>query len=182
MFDQETEIMNQVVKLLQAHFHRSNLLNRCSSSRSLLKCLQFGSVRIQISRHPPKAVVIPSSRDIGGFFLTVAILWPFSAVAFYDEIQLSACVSGELAGHRDLVSGFSFCQHAGQSHVCVSSSNDGSIRFWDSDNKVLIKEHAAHQVSVDCLVSSVIATEIMCSYNMLAPPAGCSQFCTSSKG
>lgn len=74
-------------------------------------------------------------------------------MAFYDEIQLSACVSGELAGHRDLVSGFSFCQHAGQSHVCVSSSNDGSIRFWDSDNKVLIKEHAAHQVSVGCLVS-----------------------------
>lgn len=153
MFDQETEIMNQVVKLLQTHFHRSNLLNRCSSSCSPLKCLQFGSVRTQISRHPPKAVVIPSSRDIGGFFLTVAILWPFSAVAFYDEIQLSACVSGELAGHRDLVSGFSFCQHAGQSHVCVSSSNDGSIRFWDSDNKVLIKEHAAHQVSVGCLVS-----------------------------
>lgn len=146
MLDQETEIMNQVVKLLQTHFHRSNLLNRSSSSRSLLKCLQFGSERIQISRHPPKV-------DIGGFFLTVAILWPFSAVAFYDEIQLSVCVSGELAGHRDLVSGFSFCQHAGQSHVCVSSSNDGSIRFWDSDNKVLIKEHAAHQVSVGCLVS-----------------------------
>lgn len=144
---------NESGSKIVAHFHRSNLLNRCSSSWSPLKCLQFGSVRTQISRHPPKAVVIPSSRDIGGFFLTVAILWPFSAVAFYDEIQLSACVSGELAGHRDLVSGFSFCQHAGQSHVCVSSSNDGSIRFWDSDNKVLIKEHAAHQVSVGCLVS-----------------------------
>lgn len=102
----------------------------------------------------------------------------FFCLCFYDEIQLSPCVSGELAGHRDLVSGFSFCQHAGQSHVCVSSSNDGSIRFWDSDNKVLIKEHAAHQVSVDCLVSLRQGNR----NNVLSSPAGCSQFCTSSKG
>uniref|UniRef100_A0A671U1A3 Gem nuclear organelle associated protein 5 n=1 Tax=Sparus aurata TaxID=8175 RepID=A0A671U1A3_SPAAU len=70
-------------------------------------------------------------------------------IIFLIDVSASSCrVVGELAGHRDLVSGFSFCQHAGQSHVCVSSSNDGSIRFWDSDNKVLIKEHAAHQVTV----------------------------------
>uniref|UniRef100_A0A671U2Z4 Gem nuclear organelle associated protein 5 n=1 Tax=Sparus aurata TaxID=8175 RepID=A0A671U2Z4_SPAAU len=70
-------------------------------------------------------------------------------IIFLIDVSASSCrVVGELAGHRDLVSGFSFCQHAGQSHVCVSSSNDGSIRFWDSDNKVLIKEHAAHQSPV----------------------------------
>lgn len=55
--------------------------------------------------------------------------------------------SGELVGHRDLVSGFSFCQHDGQRHVCVSSSSDGSVRFWDAAGRVLIREHAAHQVS-----------------------------------
>lgn len=32
------------------------------------------------------------------------------------------------------------------------------------------------------LFPCVIATEIVFSYNMLAPPAGCSQFCTSSRG
>uniref|UniRef100_A0A665TTQ9 Uncharacterized protein n=1 Tax=Echeneis naucrates TaxID=173247 RepID=A0A665TTQ9_ECHNA len=64
-------------------------------------------------------------------------------------IQVSASsgrVVGELVGHKDLVSGFSFCQHEGQSHICVSSSNDGSVYFWDSNVKTLIKEHAAHQV------------------------------------
>lgn len=50
-------------------------------------------------------------------------------------------------GHRDLVSGFSFCQHPGQSHICVSSSSDGSVRFWDAASRLLIREHAAHQVS-----------------------------------
>lgn len=56
------------------------------------------------------------------------------------------CSSGELVGHKDLVSGFSFCQHTGQGHICVSSSADGIIRFWDTDSKTLLKEHAAHQV------------------------------------
>ncbi|TNN69118.1 Gem-associated protein 5 [Liparis tanakae] len=60
----------------------------------------------------------------------------------------TAAFERELVGHRDLVSGFSFCQHPGQSHVCVSSSNDGTVRFWDSDSKVLIREQAAHQVRV----------------------------------
>uniref|UniRef100_A0A8C4H196 Gem (nuclear organelle) associated protein 5 n=1 Tax=Dicentrarchus labrax TaxID=13489 RepID=A0A8C4H196_DICLA len=70
-------------------------------------------------------------------------------IIYLIEASASSCrVVGELVGHKDLVSGFSFCQHAGQSHICVSSSNDGSVRFWDSDNKALIRENAAHQVTV----------------------------------
>uniref|UniRef100_A0A8C3G1C8 Gem nuclear organelle associated protein 5 n=1 Tax=Cyclopterus lumpus TaxID=8103 RepID=A0A8C3G1C8_CYCLU len=70
-------------------------------------------------------------------------------IIFLIDVSASSCrVTGELVGHRDLVSGFSFCQHAGQSHICVSSSNDGTVRFWDSDSKVLIREQAAHQNSV----------------------------------
>lgn len=69
-----------------------------------------------------------------------------NTIYLIDVSSASGCrVTGELVGHKDLVSGFSFCQHAGQSHICVSSSNDGSIRFWDSDSKALIREHAAHQ-------------------------------------
>lgn len=49
-------------------------------------------------------------------------------------------------GHRDLVSSFSFCPHPGQSHICVSSASDGSVCFWDSAGRVLLREHAAHQV------------------------------------
>lgn len=57
-------------------------------------------------------------------------------------------LSGELAGHKDVVSSFSFCQLAAQSHLCVSSSNDGTVRFWDANDKVLIREHTGHRVSV----------------------------------
>ncbi|XP_078121651.1 gem-associated protein 5 [Sander vitreus] len=70
-------------------------------------------------------------------------------IIYLIDVSASSCrVVGELVGHKDFVSSFSFCQHAGQSHVCVSSSNDGSVRFWDSDNKVLTREHAAHQSPV----------------------------------
>ncbi|XP_070839743.1 gem-associated protein 5 [Chaetodon trifascialis] len=70
-------------------------------------------------------------------------------IIYLIDVSASSCrVVGELVGHKDVVSGFSFCQHAGQSHICVSSSNDGSVRFWDSDSKALIKEHAAHQTPV----------------------------------
>lgn len=58
-------------------------------------------------------------------------------------------IAGELVGHKGLVSSFSFCQHAGLSHLCVSSSNDGSVLFWDSGSRVLVKEHGAHQVGVN---------------------------------
>lgn len=63
-------------------------------------------------------------------------------------------------GHKDLVSGFSFCQHAGQSHICVSSSSDGSVRFWDSSSKTLIREHAAHQVSP--VLCPLTQKEVLC--------------------
>ncbi|TKS83312.1 Gem-associated protein 5 [Collichthys lucidus] len=80
------------------------------------------------------------------------------------DVSASSCrVVGELVGHKDLVSGFSFCQHAGQSHLCVSSSNDGSVRFWDSDSKVLIKEHAAHQTSVTAVHWSPVDKNLVVS-------------------
>uniref|UniRef100_A0A669B928 Gem nuclear organelle associated protein 5 n=1 Tax=Oreochromis niloticus TaxID=8128 RepID=A0A669B928_ORENI len=78
-------------------------------------------------------------------------------------MSFSVCFSGELVGHKDLVSGFSFCQHAGQSHICVSSSSDGSIRFWDSSSKTLIRDHAAHQSSVSALHWSPVDKNLVVS-------------------
>ncbi|XP_028277545.1 gem-associated protein 5 [Parambassis ranga] len=73
-------------------------------------------------------------------------------IIYLIDVSASSCrVAGELVGHQDLVSGFSFCQHADQSHLCVSSSNDGSIRLWDSDSRTLVKEHAAHQNPVSAV-------------------------------
>lgn len=79
--------------------------------------------------------------------------------------------SGELVGHRDLVSGFSFSHHAGQSHICVSSSSDGSLRFWDAAVRSLIREYAAHQVGVTSLsITSLkhfyLHFSICCSLNV----------------
>lgn len=95
--------------------------------------------------------------------------------------QLSVSFSGELVGHKDLVSGFSFCRHAGQSHICVSSSADGSVCFWDSDKKALIKEHAAHQVSVDscCFVCHCGRGGFR---GIMTPPACSRLLCTRRRG
>uniref|UniRef100_A0A3B4XQ96 Gem nuclear organelle associated protein 5 n=1 Tax=Seriola lalandi dorsalis TaxID=1841481 RepID=A0A3B4XQ96_SERLL len=85
-------------------------------------------------------------------------------IIYLIDVSASSCrVVGELVGHKDLVSGFSFCQHAGQSHICVSSAADGSIRFWDSDNRTLIKEHAAHQSPVSAVHWSPVDKNLVVS-------------------
>ncbi|KAI9527302.1 hypothetical protein NQZ68_032173 [Dissostichus eleginoides] len=85
-------------------------------------------------------------------------------IIYLIDVSASSCrVVGELVGHKDLVSGFSFCQHAGQSNICVSSSTDGSIRFWDSDNKALIREEAAHQSSVSAVHWSPVDKNLVVS-------------------
>ncbi|XP_035034293.2 gem-associated protein 5 isoform X1 [Hippoglossus stenolepis] len=73
-------------------------------------------------------------------------------IVYLIDVSAASCrLEGELVGHRDLVSGFSFCQHPGQNHLCVSSSNDGRIRYWDSSSKSLLKEHEAHQSPISAL-------------------------------
>ncbi|XP_026226843.1 gem-associated protein 5 isoform X2 [Anabas testudineus] len=85
-------------------------------------------------------------------------------IIYLIDVSASFCrVVGELVGHKDLVSGISFCQHAGQSHMCVSSSTDGSIRFWDSDSKALIREHAAHQSPVSAVHWSPVDKNLVVS-------------------
>ncbi|XP_051793903.1 gem-associated protein 5 isoform X2 [Acanthochromis polyacanthus] len=80
------------------------------------------------------------------------------------DVSASTCrVTGELVGHKDLVSGVSFCQHEAQSHICVSSSTDGSIRFWDSDKRTLIREHAAHQNPVSAVHWSPVEKNLVVS-------------------
>ncbi|XP_008274681.1 gem-associated protein 5 [Stegastes partitus] len=80
------------------------------------------------------------------------------------DVSASSCrVSGELVGHRDLVSGFSFCHHEAQSHICVSSSTDGSVRFWDSDKRTLIREHESHQNPVSAVHWSPVDKNLVVS-------------------
>ncbi|XP_044225520.1 gem-associated protein 5 [Thunnus albacares] len=85
-------------------------------------------------------------------------------IIYLIDVSASSCrVAGELVGHKGLVSGFAFCQHAGQSHICVSSSNDGNVLFWDSDNKTLIREYAAHQSPVSAVHWSPVDKNLVVS-------------------
>nr|XP_015817348.2 gem-associated protein 5 isoform X1 [Nothobranchius furzeri] len=75
-----------------------------------------------------------------------------NTVIYLVDVSASSCkITGELTGHRDLVSGFSFCQHPEQSHFCVSASTNGTVHFWDSSNKTLMREQAAHQNPVSAV-------------------------------
>lgn len=67
-------------------------------------------------------------------------------------------VIGELVGHTERVSGFTFSHHPGQYNLCASSSDDGTVKIWDVETKAVVAEHALHQVPwltgfSDCYVS-----------------------------
>uniref|UniRef100_A0AAV2J952 Gem (nuclear organelle) associated protein 5 n=1 Tax=Knipowitschia caucasica TaxID=637954 RepID=A0AAV2J952_KNICA len=80
------------------------------------------------------------------------------------QVSASSCrVTGELVGHKDLVTSFSFCQHLGQSHICVSSSCDGSVRFWDSETKKFLKESSGHQNPVSAVHWSPVDKNLVVS-------------------
>ncbi|KAG7517124.1 gem-associated protein 5 [Solea senegalensis] len=81
-------------------------------------------------------------------------------------IDVSACscrVVGELVGHRDVVSGFSFCHHEGQGHLCVSSAHDGTICFWDTNTRTPLRELASHQSPVSAVHWSPVDKNLVVS-------------------
>ncbi|GCC39496.1 hypothetical protein chiPu_0023904, partial [Chiloscyllium punctatum] len=55
-------------------------------------------------------------------------------------------ILGELAGHTERVTGFTFCQHPGLVDICASTSDDGTVKVWDIQTKSVLQEHSAHQV------------------------------------
>ncbi|KAL4660029.1 gem-associated protein 5 isoform X1 [Arapaima gigas] len=71
------------------------------------------------------------------YLMTVTPSWPAFA--------------GELRGHKERVSGFSFCHHPGLENLCCSSSDDGTVKIWDTEQKVVLKEHKAHQNTITAL-------------------------------
>ncbi|KAK7926235.1 hypothetical protein WMY93_008545 [Mugilogobius chulae] len=86
------------------------------------------------------------------------------STVYLVQVSASSCtVTGELVGHKDLVSSFCFCHHSGQSHVCVSSSCDGTVRFWDSETKGLLREVTAHQNAVSAVHWSPVDKNLVVS-------------------
>uniref|UniRef100_A0A8C5CGQ9 Gem nuclear organelle associated protein 5 n=1 Tax=Gadus morhua TaxID=8049 RepID=A0A8C5CGQ9_GADMO len=74
-----------------------------------------------------------------------------NTVYLLDVSAESCSVLGSLSGHKERVSGFSFCRQAGQDQLCASSSDDGTVKFWDADDRVLLKEHSGHQGTIVAL-------------------------------
>ncbi|XP_072120245.1 gem-associated protein 5 [Mobula birostris] len=72
-------------------------------------------------------------------------------------------VLGELMGHTERVTGFVFCPHPGLSGICASASDDGTVKIWDTENKAVLKEHAAHQAIITALHWSPLRKDMVVS-------------------
>ncbi|XP_044306963.1 gem-associated protein 5 isoform X3 [Varanus komodoensis] len=58
---------------------------------------------------------------------------------------------GELVGHTERVSGFSFCPYPGQNYYCASSADDGAVKIWNTQTLTVVMEHALHQNTISAL-------------------------------
>ncbi|EMP37054.1 Gem-associated protein 5, partial [Chelonia mydas] len=64
---------------------------------------------------------------------------------------MSFAILGELVGHTERVSGFTFCRYPGQSNFCASSSDDGTVKIWDTQTLTVVTEHTLHQNTISAL-------------------------------
>ncbi|XP_051869754.1 gem-associated protein 5 [Pristis pectinata] len=72
-------------------------------------------------------------------------------------------ILGELTGHTERVTGFSFCPHASLANTCASTSDDGTVKIWDTETKAVLKEHAAHQTTITALHWSPLRKDLVVS-------------------
>uniref|UniRef100_A0A8B9SD63 Gem nuclear organelle associated protein 5 n=1 Tax=Apteryx owenii TaxID=8824 RepID=A0A8B9SD63_APTOW len=79
------------------------------------------------------------------------------------SIPLSRCRAGELVGHTERVSGFAFCHHSGQSGLCASSSDDGTVKVWDTQTLSPVAEHTQHQNTISALHWSSLVKDLVVS-------------------
>uniref|UniRef100_A0A8D0L820 Gem-associated protein 5 n=1 Tax=Sphenodon punctatus TaxID=8508 RepID=A0A8D0L820_SPHPU len=74
-----------------------------------------------------------------------------NSVCLLEVAAASPAFYGELVGHTERVSGFTFCHYPGQSNFCASSSDDGAVKIWDTQTLTLVSEHMLHQNTISAL-------------------------------
>ncbi|XP_057631235.1 gem-associated protein 5 isoform X1 [Chionomys nivalis] len=72
-------------------------------------------------------------------------------------------VVGELVGHTERVSGFTFSHHPGQYNLCATSSDDGTVKIWDVETKSVVTEHTLHQHTISALHWSPTVKDLIVS-------------------
>ncbi|KAL7985852.1 hypothetical protein Chor_011018 [Crotalus horridus] len=70
---------------------------------------------------------------------------------------------GELIGHTERVSGFTFCPYPGQNYYCASSSDDGIVKIWNVQTLTVMMEHTLHQNTISALHWSPRAKDLVVS-------------------
>uniref|UniRef100_A0A663ML09 Gem nuclear organelle associated protein 5 n=1 Tax=Athene cunicularia TaxID=194338 RepID=A0A663ML09_ATHCN len=71
--------------------------------------------------------------------------------------------AGELIGHTERISGFAFCHSPGQSSLCASSSDDGSIKIWDTEALAPVGGYSLHQNAISALHWSPLVKDLIVS-------------------
>ncbi|NWH88142.1 GEMI5 protein, partial [Aegithalos caudatus] len=84
-------------------------------------------------------------------------------VCLLDVAAAAPAFYGELIGHTDRISGFAFCHCPGLSNLCASSSDDGSIKIWDSGSLSAVLEYSVHQHAISALHWSPLVKDLIVS-------------------
>ncbi|NXP51027.1 GEMI5 protein, partial [Heliornis fulica] len=84
-------------------------------------------------------------------------------ICLLDVRAATPAFYGELIGHTDRISGFTFCRSPGQSNLCASSSDDGNIRVWDTETLASVAEYSLHQHAISALHWSPLVKDLIVS-------------------
>ncbi|XP_038652180.1 gem-associated protein 5, partial [Scyliorhinus canicula] len=95
-----------------------------------------------------------SSRGVLGFGAK-------NSIYLLDSSRGQPHLLGELAGHTERVTGFTFSHHPGQTDTCASTSDDGTVKVWDIQTRTVLKEHTAHQSPIAAVHWSPLEKELV---------------------
>ncbi|KAM7007983.1 gem-associated protein 5 [Passerculus sandwichensis] len=82
-------------------------------------------------------------------------------ICLLDVAAAAPTFYGELIGHTDRISGFAFCHCPGHGGLCASSSDDGSVKIWDSGTLSPVLEYSLHQNAISALHWSPLVKDLI---------------------